>query len=557
MKIIILLLFFIFFLGCQSYNSVAHNPSVSGEIVDNFTWWDDTNNEVMEMDVTIPIPNPLECAPYPPYPPEEYYVLDDPRPCTLDDLNHDIVVDDEYEPKLSVILNAKNFHSSVENATMKIRGNYSRTLDQKNYAIKLFSKTNLFMKQRKFNLNKHRTDTTRMKNKLALDLIHLVPNITSEKTQFVHLSVNGEDYGLFTHVEAIGKEYLRNRGWNEEDNLYNAVNFLFRQHPDLQVDKDGKPLDEEAFNKIIEIKNGKNHTKLVALIDSINSDENINLVIEKYFNRKNYLTWLALELIFGNKDTVQHNYYLYNPVYSDTFYFLPWDFDGAWAPTGSLFRSEYGISVWWEIPLHRKFLQVKRNREDLYKLVSEIRKKYLTNEVIQEHIDKYKKTIASFIQAPIDAKNLDFKGWQEQADLLLPKIDRNIKLFQSVIGHPMPFYQYFNTNTQTITWSESVDLEHDPLLYRITIADNPDLNQSIFSVDLQADTLKKNDNGLYEFQLKDLLEQGKYYLEIRAQEIANSEHFQVSYSNLKYIFENEDGVKGHKLYSGILEFEIK
>ena len=324
--------------SCSSYND-GKKPSVSGTIVDNESWYSDMTNDVLRMNVTVPMPNTSLCAEYN----DTAGAL---RPCTLDDIYNDTSSVDNYNPELNVILSTSFFASNVENAVFESRGFYSRTQEQKSYGIKLNSKIELLEKQRKFNLNKHQTDASRMKNKLAFDLFRMIPNVTSLKTQFVNLWINNIDYGLFTHIEAPREEWLLNRGWNKDDNLYNANNFLFSHRAELDVDSSGKPLDSEAFDTILEIKNGTNHSKVTEMTDAVDTTTDINQVIEKYFNRDNYITWIAINLILGNQDILYHNFYLYNPKNSDTFYFVPWDYDGAWASKKYLGKVDYGISIY-------------------------------------------------------------------------------------------------------------------------------------------------------------------------------------------------------------------
>ncbi|MDQ7042959.1 MAG: CotH kinase family protein, partial [Sulfurimonas sp.] len=292
--------------GCGSYNDKNDGePSFRGAIVDKDSWYEDANNDVIVMNIINPIPNEYECQPA-----DNLTLV--PRPCTIEDVNLDIDPADSYEPTLHVQMSTNSFipSSNLMNATLKIKGNYSRTLDQKSYSLKLDSKTNLFMKQRKFGLTKSQSDTSRTKNKLAFDLFRIIPNITSLKVQFIDLKINNVDYGLFHHVETIRKEYLINRGWNEDDKLYNTVNFYFKEHEELALTASGEPVNEARFKEILEIRTGDEHLVLAEMLRAIAVTTNIDDVIAKYFNRDNYMTWLAINLILNNKDTVQQNFYL-------------------------------------------------------------------------------------------------------------------------------------------------------------------------------------------------------------------------------------------------------
>ena len=55
----------------------------------------------------------------------------------------------------------------------------------------------------------------------------------------------------------------------------------------------------------------------------------LQCLFAKYFDKSNYLTWMATSILMGNRDTVNQNFALYQPNGSDKFYFLPWDYDGS------------------------------------------------------------------------------------------------------------------------------------------------------------------------------------------------------------------------------------
>lgn len=537
-KFIIYFLVFLVATGCTSSDNTDRTPSVTGNISDNLDWYDDEAT-LKTVYTSYSIPNSQLCAPWQ----DTSAAL---RACTLDDINHDLDPDDSYEPYLDVILTSDEFHSSTENAKFKIRGNYTRFSDQKSYAIKLYSKDNLLDSTRKFNLNKHQSDRSRVKNKLAMDLIKDIPNITSNKTQFYQLYLNSESYGLFTHVEALSEEYMIHRGWNTDDNLYNINNFTFDSTHGLEVDQDGKPLDEVAFNLQVEIKNGKDHRKFVEVVEAINSNTPIDTIIAKYFNRDNYLKWLAIQIILGNKDTYYHNYALYNPKYSDTFYFIPWDYDGAWSKAENLGKYEYSIGVWWPVPLHKKFLSIKKNFDDLNTTIYDLRENYFSDAKIQGLLDSYSLLIENFMGEVPDNENNSNSTWNEAINDLIPLIsNNNIKLYEDEIGNPMPFEVYYDDSLKTISWDESIDLEGDEIVYDLKIASYFDMNNSLVTeenlttLSYTLDTLSTN-----------TLAPGIYYAQIISKEKYNPENYQIA-----YIYRKKDA-DGNRYY-GIFEFEVR
>jgi len=527
----------LFFYGCESYNNITEEPpSIDGNISDKAIWYETQQNDVVDMFINFDEPNEYLCAPYD-------SVNSNPRGCTFEDINNDLDPIDDYEPVLHVNMSTSDFNQTTSNnATFKIKGGFTRTATQKSYSLKLDSKELLYLEQRKFMLTKSESDRSRLRNKVAFDLFREIPNITSLQVNFLHIFINGVDYGLFNQAEAMRKEYLVHRGWNPDDHIYNANNFFFQDLPALALDDKGEPLDPEAFEKIIEIKNGKDHRKLLEMIKAVNSTEDINSVIDKYFDRENYLTWLAVNLLLGDKDAIQHNYYLYNPVNSNKFYFLPWDYDGAWASKKYLSRTEYGISVWWSVVLHQKFFSNSTNLDELYAKTDQIRQEYLSDEKVQTVVDKYIETVVPFQDVEPDSIKNSSSRCRTTAQELVTRIQDSVDLYKSTIGSPMPFHQMpsYNTRTHTFSasWETSVDLEGDNIVYDLELSSGTPEN-----VIFKKDGLKSTS-----YQEDMTLENGTYYLKVISREVENVEHYQLAYDKISV---------NDIFYFGIAKFEVQ
>jgi len=547
-KVILLLLPFFLFFGCKSYNDKT--PSVSGHINDQDSWYNIEKDSVTVMNVTFNDPNEYLCSPY-------YNVLAPQRGCTLDDINHDINPDDNYEPKLHVNMQALNFNTgSNYNASLKIKGGYSRTNIQKSYSIKLDSNENLYLEQRKFPLTKSQSDPSRLKNKVAFALLRQIPNITGLPVNFFHLYMNGVDYGLFNQPESIREEYLIRRGWNKDDHIYNAVNFFFKYDDwSMAIDDKGEPKNPELFEEVIEIKNGKDHSKLIEMLHAIEDTDNIDDVVEKYFDRDNLLTWFAFNLVLSNKDTIQHNYYLYNPLFSNKFYFLPWDLDGSWESPQYLGKNEYGIGTWWELPLFRKFVSIKKNRDDLYAMADKIRNTYITDQNVRSLVNKYLPLVLPFQSTPPDSNYNSYDGCIAYSNKLVTRLQENVALYKSTIGDPMPFGQHveYTDNKLKLMWDKSVDFENDPLAYNleVTTIDDPNFMHPFIKEMAITDNdprIKVDTKGNFSLTQEFLLKPGKYLMKVTSYEINNPSHYQISFDR----YDN-----GGIAYFGVLEFSIE
>ena len=507
-------------------------------------------DEVSLIDISIPTPNSNNCAPF-------NNTTAPIRPCTLDDINGDVNPYDNYKPTLHVLMQRDNFTTSVENAIFKQKGKSTREAIQKSYRIKLDSKSDLYKNERTFQLNKHEFDASRVRNKLAFDLFKDIPNFPSLKTEFVNLQIDGNDYGLFTHVEKVGKEYLLNRGWNKDDNLYKAQLFSFTLTPELTLNENGTPLDPQAFNALIEVERGKKQTKLIEMLKAINqenlSDSAFMLTFNRYFNRANYITWLAVNIVTSNKDTTSQNFFLLNPLYSDTFYFLPWDYDGAGHKSSYYAKWERGIGTWWSVPLHRKFLKIAANRADLDAKVDEIRAKYITPEKIKSRTDLYKVLIEEYIDRSPDNATVSKEDWLQEIDSFASRVDENIQMYKNELGVPMPFWQEvsYKNGTLTMAWDKVVDFEGDALMYDIQIASDYDFNTTLINKknikDSDPSLVQTSYNTSYTEQIT--LPSGTYYMKVIAKEENNASSYQIAFDTLVIDYKNSR--------FGVLEFNVE
>ncbi len=515
------ILFLFLFGGCGSYNNKKSVPSVVGDIDDKPQWWIDETVQFDKMYVTIPQPNDYLCKPYNDLTAPE-------RPCTLEDINHDIDAFDSYEPKLHVIFRTDSYATTqtTPNATFKLKGDYSRTNAQKSYTVKLDSKEYLYEGQRRIKLTKSQSDQSRLRNKVAFELFKKIPNITSLNVKFAELFIDDVTYGLFSQIEAIDKYYLKRRGWNEDDRMYKVENFLFESTENLELNPDGSPKDPEKFDINLKIKSGKDHRALLEMIHAVETatTKNIDQVIQTYFNRKNYVTWLAFNLIVNNKDVMYHNYYLYNPKYSKTFYFIPYDYDGGWSHKQYLQRYEYGISTYWRALLHKKFLSVKKNRDEVYQMADELRQKYVTDEAIKAIVAKWEKVVRPFQSKYPDNQHNSDASWLRASQELWQKIPDFIALYKSAIGWPMPFEEYaqYSKKSQTlyIEWEKSVDFEGDEIVYDVNVSKNTYSNVIITKTDINATSIS----------IPIALDPGKYFIKVVSKEKNNPQNYMIGYA---------------------------
>lgn len=353
--------------------------------------------------------------------------IDDQSGCTLADVIADTNVFDDFKVTIPIHVSADDFpdDGSVTNATLRQRGSTARLAPQKSFRIKLDSKDELWRNERRMQLNKHPYDHTRMRNKLAFELLRTIPHYPSLRTQYVNLWIDdGQgpvDYGLFTHIEFAGEQSLKNRGINKNDNLYKASFLAFSAQDlrDLEVDEDGQPVDIERFEKRLEIESGNDHRKLIEMLTAM-SDPNrsFDSVLDQYFNRNNVLTRFAVNFVLNQADANTHNFYLYNPEGTERFYFLPWDFDTTFEPRSvpeNSFdndelrtRSFYGYAKGIGSEFITRYYQLPGTHQKILAAANELRANYLTDAAILDRAQVLSSVAEPFATAAPDNQHLNF-----------------------------------------------------------------------------------------------------------------------------------------------------
>ncbi|MDX8366092.1 CotH kinase family protein [Cytobacillus sp. IB215665] len=472
-------------------------------------------------------------------------------------------------PKLDIIIQEGNDDGPINgsfnhtgtsdaNASISIRGKSTRIAPQKSYKINLHDRAGLWRGQKTLNLNKHPYDPTRVRNKLSFDYFTEIANLTSVRTQFVQLYVKDltsgrtneqfEDYGLFTHVEQVNERFLASHGLDPNGNLYKASNFEFYRYPE-QLRLESDPLfDKGQFESILENKGSKDHQQLLDMLDDVNNKTlNINDVVNEHFDKENYLTWVAANILVGNTDIMTQNYYLYSPINSKKWYFLPWDYDGAWRePIEEGEVRQYpewhtGLSNYWGSVLHNRFFKDPTNVDALTKKIEELSQTINPNQT-RKMLDEYYNTVYKFVNSAPDLSYLrvNIANFDDSYYSMVNVTEQNMKSYFTNLEKPMPFFlgvTHEGNGSYLLTWDPSYDVQGDDISYVVQVSRDPSFLDIVYEKKDMIDTKSSIDQ----------LDPGQYFLRVTAID---------SKGNVQYAFdqyEDSDGVK----YFGILAFHVQ
>lgn len=426
-----------------------------------------------------------------------------------------VQVGDEQGP----LANQIGYGLSQPNATIRKRGSSSSNAPQKSYALKLNKGIGLWRGQTNIALNKHFYDPLRFKNKLYFDLLKEVPDVPSLRTQFVRLFIKDEtsgsqefvDYGVYTQAEVPNKTYLRNHGLDASGYLYKAINFNFEKAPAL-TNFDDETFNKEAFEQIMSCKGREDNQKLLEMLDAVNDmSKDIDGVIDQYFDRDNYITWLAYNILMGNIDVTMQNFYLYSPLNGEKWYFIPWDGDAALNQTVERIKGDdkkydqwvRGASNYWGVVLHQRFLKGDNNRQQLADKMETLRK-LITTQKLQQYVNTYTQAIDPYVKNMPDLINLGYTLEEREAIIrsLTKEMDSNYDAFVKSLDNIMPFYLYDPVVQDTAVvfeWGDAYDFKNQDISYRFVISKNVDLSEPIFSTqgNMLSVSIPKPGSGTY------------------------------------------------------------
>jgi len=433
---------------------------------------------------------------------------DDLSGCTLADVMADVDKTDDLTVDIPIHVSADDFpdDGTVSNAELRMRGSGSRNGAQKSLRIKLDSKKDLWRGERYFQLNKHPFDGSRIRNKLATEVMSKVPSLPSLRTQFINLWIddgNGPvDYGLFTHVERVNGNYLEKRDWDDDGNLYKAEDFRFDEGDlsDILVDAEGEPLDEDRFETSLSIENGKDHRALQSMLQDLNDPEkDFESVLDQYFDRPNVLAWIATNILVHQADAVRHNFILYNPTDTEKFYFIPWDYDeamGVWKePPSDLSndslrqRSEYGYGLAAGNVLLENFYRLPGIHEEILKAVDYLRENVVTDQFMTETVDTYFDLVEPFQERlPDSAHNPYFNTGSAPSYASAPgKNAESLRnTFRAPIGAVMQDPQKQGTSWM-FSWKPAFDVTGTSggISYRLQVASTPTFDANSIVADVR------------------------------------------------------------------------
>lgn len=296
-------------------------------------------------------------------------------------------------------LNGFGFGEMTANGKLTVKGSADR-IQSRSWQIQLYDRAGLYNGAKTINFIKNNEDLSRVKIKLGFDLVQMIEDAGGLGAKFARLFVYDTtekdlakwvDLGIHTMVEQPNKTYLRAHGLDENGELYRARNFSFEDSDSLK-NKDDPDYNKLAFEEILVIREGKDHKKLISMVDTLNNpNTKIDDVLGVYFNEENLCSYLAMSLMMGNVKAGFEDYLLYSPQNSQTWYFIFEDFRNAFEVSsiegyGSLLNNK----------LFRLYLGEEENRMKVLAKIRELRMDF-TEEYLNAKLQNYQNDILKYV----------------------------------------------------------------------------------------------------------------------------------------------------------------
>ena len=264
-----------------------------------------------------------------------------------------------------------------------IKPSFSINLDEYVDGAELFGTDNL-------TLNNGVQDPSLIRQCLTYGLFEKA-GLPAPRCNFARVSMNGEDLGIYVHVEPVKKSFLRDHFGSDEGDLYEGTLSDFGEEWVFSFDPDTDETDLEMAG-------------IRELYEALDSDTPVLEALEPFLDIEQFLSFWAMETLTGHWDGYagnRNNYFVYDHPESDQFVFIPWGADA----TLTSFRDESGQSVAW-VPssaiLAIEFLKDDEASERFEARVLELLEEVWIEEEIQEEIDRMEALLATEIE--IDAE---------------------------------------------------------------------------------------------------------------------------------------------------------
>ena len=203
---------------------------------------------------------------------------------------------------------------------------------------------------KRMTLNNGRQDPSVIKQCLGYQLLREA-GVPAPRCNFAHVWVNGDDLGVYSHVESLRREFVSRNFPTDDGDLYEGTLSDFR----------------EGWTATFDEKYGDgDRSDLEAVVEALTAaDDDLVAALEPRIDLDGFIDFWAMEVMIGHWDGYAgntNNYYIYRDSDSGRFHFIPWGIDAIFYGT-SPFGEDLPTAVVAQGALANRLYQVDETRE--------------------------------------------------------------------------------------------------------------------------------------------------------------------------------------------------
>ena len=255
----------------------------------------------------------------------------------------DILLDDNNSQSLHYFAAQFIFDDNLKKDTLldiglRLRGSSSRFAKKKSYKISFnaFSAGRKYQNIKKLNLIACQNDPSMIREKLYYDIWNKT-NSTIRRCNFIRLYINQIYKGLYTNVEELDNDWLKNIYGEDKGNFFKCTTGAdlryYDNNPNTYKNLQNNPLTPRVYDLTTNQK-ADDYSDLAVLITQINEpiDTNFGKNLEKLLDVESVINAYSINVAVGNWDSYAfngNNYYLYNNPKRQQFEFMAYDTDNC------------------------------------------------------------------------------------------------------------------------------------------------------------------------------------------------------------------------------------
>lgn len=226
-------------------------------------------------------------------------------------------------------------------AEAKVRGASSYYYPKNSFALRFDSKHEIDLDDQGMGKRDHVLlvtpfdDNSYVRQKLAYDTWAAIADFWGDsrltpRSFFTVLYLNGEYWGLYTGLDRIDNEFIKQMGLDPEGNLYKAVNHEANFY--LTGSSGGaKATLHDGYEKKegADLSDFGDLDALVAFTGG-SSDDDFHAAVDAWLPAEEFMDWFLFVHWTAADDSGGKNAYLYNDPTSTSFRYVPWDFNHSY-----------------------------------------------------------------------------------------------------------------------------------------------------------------------------------------------------------------------------------